>query len=136
MLQRNLSVSRCHLNNDLMENFFCFLACGFMQVFDLYGVGLRQVFPTPNLLKELNLKVLLPHHNVQSWKHVQHITEFIDRYSTCSSCLLFCFSVSVLYIQIYAYSRLENSPLVTLWICPLKMKRQLLQMMPRSRIWR
>nr|GMD02547.1 5'-methylthioadenosine/S-adenosylhomocysteine nucleosidase 2-like [Ipomoea batatas]GMD04993.1 5'-methylthioadenosine/S-adenosylhomocysteine nucleosidase 2-like [Ipomoea batatas] len=26
-------------------------------VFDLYGVGLRQAFPTPNLLKELNLKV-------------------------------------------------------------------------------
>ncbi|XP_031393465.1 5'-methylthioadenosine/S-adenosylhomocysteine nucleosidase 2-like [Punica granatum] len=25
-------------------------------VFDLYGVGLRQAFPTPNLLKELNLK--------------------------------------------------------------------------------
>ncbi|XP_057964420.1 5'-methylthioadenosine nucleosidase isoform X2 [Malania oleifera] len=26
-------------------------------VFDLYGVGLRQAFPTPNLLKELNSKV-------------------------------------------------------------------------------
>ncbi|XP_022763106.1 5'-methylthioadenosine/S-adenosylhomocysteine nucleosidase 2-like isoform X1 [Durio zibethinus] len=26
-------------------------------VFDLYGVGLRQVFSTPNLLKELNLKI-------------------------------------------------------------------------------
>ncbi|EXB36844.1 5'-methylthioadenosine/S-adenosylhomocysteine nucleosidase 2 [Morus notabilis] len=26
-------------------------------VFDLYGVGLRPAFPTPNLLKELNLKV-------------------------------------------------------------------------------
>ncbi|CAH9056631.1 unnamed protein product [Cuscuta europaea] len=25
-------------------------------VFDLYGVGLREAFPTPNLLKELNLK--------------------------------------------------------------------------------
>lgn len=28
-----------------------------MQVFDLYGVGLRKAFETPNLLKELNLKV-------------------------------------------------------------------------------
>lgn len=26
-------------------------------VFDLYGVGLRQPYPTPNLLKELNMKV-------------------------------------------------------------------------------
>lgn len=26
-------------------------------MFDLYGVGLRQAFSTPNLLKELNLKV-------------------------------------------------------------------------------
>ncbi|PKI34823.1 hypothetical protein CRG98_044784 [Punica granatum] len=29
---------------------------GGFKVFDLYGVGLRQAFPTPNLLKELNLK--------------------------------------------------------------------------------
>lgn len=29
----------------------------YVQVFDLYGVGLRQSYPTPNLLKELNLKV-------------------------------------------------------------------------------
>ncbi|KAK2981543.1 hypothetical protein RJ640_024856, partial [Escallonia rubra] len=27
-----------------------------MQVFDLYGVGLRQALSTPNLVKELNLK--------------------------------------------------------------------------------
>ncbi|WP_284120962.1 hypothetical protein, partial [Klebsiella pneumoniae] len=26
-------------------------------VFDMYGVGLRQAFPTPNLMKTLNLKV-------------------------------------------------------------------------------
>ena len=31
-----------------------------VQVFDLYGVGLRQSFTTPNLLKELNLKVITP----------------------------------------------------------------------------
>ncbi|XP_022763107.1 5'-methylthioadenosine/S-adenosylhomocysteine nucleosidase 1-like isoform X2 [Durio zibethinus] len=30
---------------------------GGFKVFDLYGVGLRQVFSTPNLLKELNLKI-------------------------------------------------------------------------------
>uniref|UniRef100_A0A2P2L7D3 Uncharacterized protein MANES_04G078800 n=1 Tax=Rhizophora mucronata TaxID=61149 RepID=A0A2P2L7D3_RHIMU len=28
-----------------------------LQVFDLYGVGLRQGFSTPNLLKELNFKI-------------------------------------------------------------------------------
>lgn len=28
-----------------------------LQVFDLYGVSLRQAFPIPNLLKDLNFKV-------------------------------------------------------------------------------
>jgi len=28
-----------------------------LQGFDLYGVGLRKAFNTPNLIKELNLKV-------------------------------------------------------------------------------
>lgn len=28
-----------------------------VQVLDLYGVGMRKAFPTPNLIKELNLKV-------------------------------------------------------------------------------
>lgn len=30
-----------------------------MQVFDLYGIGSRQTFSTPNLLKEVNLKVFI-----------------------------------------------------------------------------
>lgn len=32
-----------------------------LQVFDLYGIGLRQAFSTPNLLRTLNLKVLIVH---------------------------------------------------------------------------
>lgn len=39
-------------------------------MFDLYGVGLRQAFSTPNLLKELNLKVtqklFLKFHDIKS----------------------------------------------------------------------
>lgn len=40
----------------ISNNEFLFL---YVQVFDLYGVGLRQSFSTPNLLKELNLKVII-----------------------------------------------------------------------------
>lgn len=52
-----------------------YLSCGYTQVFDLYGVGLRQTFPTPNLLKGLNLKVLLPCYMI--W--VAQITENLHR---------------------------------------------------------
>lgn len=38
----------------------------FLQVFDLYGVGLRQAFSTPNLLTELNLKVITTHKNAMT----------------------------------------------------------------------
>jgi len=66
-------------------------------MFDLYGVGLRQAFSTPNLLKELNLKVF-------------------NRLKM----LLTLLTISIL--TKLGWFRLAGYLLVTRWICPRKMK--------------
>ncbi|EOA17229.1 hypothetical protein CARUB_v10005503mg [Capsella rubella] len=66
-------------------------------MFDLYGVGLRQAFSTPNLLKELSMKV------------------FSRLKMQLGSVNYFSFS------QIMGCFRLAGYLLVTRWICPRKM---------------
>lgn len=47
--------------------FFSALYVCLLQVFDLYGVGLRQACASPNLQKELNLKVITMQKNAWTY---------------------------------------------------------------------
>lgn len=53
----NLTASIFLLLNSASKNFVIRTDLCTLQVFDLYGVGLKQALSTPRLLKELDLKV-------------------------------------------------------------------------------
>lgn len=60
---------------DYLEIFYSIFICGvcLLQVFDLYGLGLRQAFSTPNLQKELNIKVITVQQNSWTQKLPNHL---------------------------------------------------------------